>query len=129
MITIRFYNSERKNAKDLRTFQFHFNEYNTLNYLYPVLSYLVQFKPKYYTIQLCKGHRVNGNVRTYYFYSGGYRQYIKLDDINSFIDTLIAYAFEAMSQATSDLAGARNNSIIRQLINEYYPIQSQQKRI
>lgn len=120
MITVTFYNSARKNAKELKRFQFLFKEYNILNYLYPVLSYLVQFKPKYYTINLFKEYKSMYNDYTFRFSSNGYRKYIKIYDIESFINTLISYAFEEMTAATLELSSAHSNTIVRQLINKFY---------
>ena len=120
MITITFYNSTRKNAKELERFQFLFKEYNILNYLYPVLSYLVQFKPKYYTISLFKEYKSMYNDYTFRFSSNGYRKYIKIYDIESLINTLISYAFEDMTTTTLELSGAHSNAIIRQLIKKFY---------
>lgn len=119
MLTICFYNTARKNAKELKRYSFQYEEYTILNYLYTVLSYIVEFKPKYYTIHLFETYK--SLVSDYDFiFSTARRHYIKIYDIESVINTLISWAFSDMHRITKELCDAHNNTIIRQLINRYY---------
>lgn len=120
MITIRFYNNDRKNSKVLKTYNFTYNEYTELNYIYTVLSYIIQFRPKYYTIELFKSYKSLYNGYEYTFNSFGYRQYIKIYDIESVINVLVGYAFEDIGKATLELSKIHYQTITRDLINKYY---------
>lgn len=119
MLTICFYNTARKNAKELKRFSFQYDNYTISNYLHAVLSYIVEFKPKYYTINLFKTYKSRTSVYVFRF-STGYRNYQKIYDIESVINTLIAWAFNDMHNVTRELCGAHDSIIIRQLINRYY---------
>ena len=119
MLTICFYNTARANAKELKRFSFQYDNYTILNYLHPVLSYIVEFKPKYCTINLFDTYKSCSSDYEFRF-STGYRNYRKIYDIESVINTLISWAFSDMHKVTKELCDAHNNTIIRQLINKYY---------
>ena len=124
MIIIRFYNSNRKNAKELKCFRFHYDKpcaYTCLNYLHEILSYIVNNKPKFYTIQIFQTFKAHDMVYEFNFTSSQYRQYIKIYDIELVINNLISHAYIDVKYTISDdLIHAHHNEIIKQLIKKYY---------
>ena len=122
MITIRFYNTKRRNAKCLKRFCI-FEDTATLNYIHEIIGALAYNKYKFYSIDILYTNQnyINGKKTTdnpITFYSGYHIN--KIYDIESVINHIVGACCFINHDSANHLAGVHHNITIRQLINYYY---------
>ena len=122
MVTIRFYNTKRRNAKCLKRFMV-FQDTATMDYVQEIIRALAYNKYKFYSIDISYTNQnyINGNKTTdspISFYSGYHIN--KIYDIESVINNIVGACCFINHDAVNYLAGVHHNTIIRQLINYYY---------
>lgn len=122
MVTIRFYNTKRRNAKCLKHFYI-FNDTTTLDYVQEIIGALAHNKYKFYSIDISYTNQnyINGKKTTdspIRFYSGYHIN--KIYDIETIINNIVGACCFINHDSANYLAGVHHNIIIRQLINYYY---------
>lgn len=122
MITIRFYNTKRHNAKCLKRFHI-FNDTATLDYVQEIIGALAHNKYKFYSIDISYSNQnyINGEKTIdtpIMFYSGYHIN--KIYDIETVINNIVGACCFINHDSANCLAGIHHNIIIRQLINYYY---------
>ena len=122
MITIRFYNTKRRNAKCLKRSCI-FEDTATLDYIHEIIGALAYNKYKFYSIEISYTNQnyINGKKTTdspISFYSGYHIN--KIYDIESVINNIVGACCFINHDAVNHLAGIHHNITIRQLINYYY---------
>lgn len=122
MITIKFYNTKRRNAKCLKHFYI-FNDTATLDYVQEIIGALAHNKYKFYSIDISYTNQnyINGKKTTdspIRFYSGYHIN--KIYDIETIINNIVGACCFINHDSANYLAGVHHNIIIRQLINYYY---------
>lgn len=122
MITIRFYNTKRRNAKCLKRFCI-FEDTATLDYIQEITRALAYNKYRFYSIDISYTNQnyINGEKTTdspIIFYSGYHIN--KIYDIESVINHIVGACCFINHDSANHLAGVHHNIITRQLINYYY---------
>ena len=122
MITIKFYNTKRRNAKCLKRFLI-FKDTITLEYIHETIRALAHNKYKFYSIDIFYSNQnyINGEKTTdtpISFYSGYHIN--KIYSIETVINDIVGACCFINHDSANYLAGIHHNTITRQLINYYY---------
>lgn len=124
-IDVKFFKSDRKNAKELKRLSMSLNIYEPLN-LTNILEYYIMYNKQYKNLKIVisiSQHFQGVGTQKRHIYINNFKTFNKWHTIEQFINSLVDACIVATNgESIKYLSGIHDNIIIRQLIKKNYHV-------